>query len=88
MAYLIGNDLIANLADFWVQDRSKPAGDSLGAPYLSRPGYLGANNQTCTQNDQHAGCTFEDDKFLRRAKTIVSDHAALKNDSRPLFLYW
>ena len=74
------------MVDLWEQDQSKPP-DRQGAPYLSRPA-LGTNNsQTCSQADQHRGCTFEDDLFLARAKSIVSAHAAAATDNR-LFLFW
>jgi hypothetical protein len=74
------------MIDFWEQDRSKPPGDSIGAPYLSRPARALTNNLTCSQTSQR-DCSFEDDVLLARAQSIVSAHAAA-NGGQPLFLYW
>lgn len=74
------------MIDFWEQDRRLPAGDSVGAPYLSRPARELTNKYSCSQADQH-DCTFEDDVLLAHAQSIVHNHAAT-DGSQPLFLYW
>lgn len=75
------------MIDFWEQDRSKPPAAGSSAPYLSQPARALTNNLTCTQNDQHAGCAFEDDVLLQRAQAIVRAHASAAG-AEPLFLYW
>lgn len=74
------------MTDFWEQDRSQPPGNSIGAPYLSRPARSLTNNYTCSQNSQH-DCPFEDDVLLARAQSIVRAHA-VRDVPQPLFLYW
>ena len=76
------------MVDLWEQDRGKPGtAPGPGGGYLSQPARTLNNSQSCTQANQHAGCRFEDDELLNRAKFVVTAHAALGNTA-PLFLFW
>ena len=77
-----------SMRDLWEQDRSLPpaSGPTPGAPYLSRPAVTLTNPMQCSQNAQ-AGCTFEDDRLLSRATSIVRSHRA-SFPTAPLFLFW
>ena len=76
------------MIDLWEQDRGRPgSAPGPGGGYLSQPARSLNNSQTCTQANQHAGCRFEDDELLNRAKSVVAAHAAL-GSAVPLFLFW
>lgn len=83
---------VHTMLDFWEQDRAQPpdaeVGNTVGAPYLSRPARALTNNRSCTQVNQQADCVFEDDILLQRAQAIVRKHASAGSTVPPLFLYW
>merc|ERR1719440_1585084 len=62
------------MIDLWTQNRTE-----------SHPAKTRINPRSCSQENQHAGCRFEDDKFKDVALRVIREHPL---DGTPLFLFW